>query len=86
VAVLAPMCADKFRNGSDAVLKMAEFKTVNSWQQDSYNSEERLGHVPGMSRRTSPLPRPVPSCCRRLTRAREHMRAKRRAKRNALPC
>jgi hypothetical protein len=36
VAVLAPMCADKFRNASDVAVNMAEFKKVSSWQQDSY--------------------------------------------------
>jgi hypothetical protein len=36
VAVLAPMCADKFRQGTDGALNMAEFKKVSSWQQDSY--------------------------------------------------
>jgi len=49
VAVLAPMCADKFRNGSDAALKMAEFKTVNSWQQDSYIQKNGWATFPGMS-------------------------------------
>ena len=36
VAVLAPMCADKFRHGADATVQMAEFKKVSSWMQDSY--------------------------------------------------
>ena len=49
VAVLAPMCADKFRNGSDAALTMAEFKKVNSWQQDSYIQKGGWATFPGMS-------------------------------------
>ena len=36
VAVLAPMCVDKFRGGPDAVQQMVEFKKVSSWMQDSY--------------------------------------------------
>jgi hypothetical protein len=36
VAVLAPMCADRFRTASDVTLNMAEFKKVSSWQQDSF--------------------------------------------------
>ena len=36
VAVLAPMCADKFRAASDSSLNMAELKKVSSWMQDSY--------------------------------------------------
>jgi hypothetical protein len=36
VAVLAPMCADKFRQGADASANMAELKKVSSWMQDSY--------------------------------------------------
>src|ERR1700688_3754183 len=36
VTVLAPMCADKFRQASDSTLNMAELKKVSSWMQDSY--------------------------------------------------
>jgi hypothetical protein len=36
VAVLAPMCADKFRQGPDASANMTELKKVSSWMQDSY--------------------------------------------------
>jgi hypothetical protein len=36
VAVLAPMCADKFRSATDSTLNMAELKKVSSWMQDSY--------------------------------------------------
>jgi hypothetical protein len=48
VAVLGPMCADKFRNASDAVLNMAEFKKVSSWQQDSYIQKGGWATFPGM--------------------------------------
>ena len=36
VTVLAPMCADKFRQASDSTLNMSELKKVSSWMQDSY--------------------------------------------------
>ena len=36
VTVLAPMCADKFRQASDSTLNMVELKKVSSWMQDSY--------------------------------------------------
>jgi len=49
VAVLAPMCADKFRTASDAALVMAEFKKVNSWQQDSYIQKGGWATFPGMA-------------------------------------
>jgi len=49
VAVLAPMCADKFRNASDSALNMAEFKKVNSWMQDSYIQKGGWATFPGMS-------------------------------------
>jgi hypothetical protein len=48
VAVLAPMCADKFRNASDATVAMAEFKKVSSWQQDSFIQKGGWATFPGM--------------------------------------
>jgi hypothetical protein len=49
VAVLAPMCADKFRTASDSALNLAEFKKVNSWMQDSYIQKGGWATFPGMS-------------------------------------
>ena len=49
VAVLAPMCAEKFRTASDSTLNMAEFKKVNSWMQDSYIQKCGWATFPGMS-------------------------------------
>jgi len=49
VAVLAPMCADKFRSASDAVSNTAEFKKVSSWQQDSFIQKGGWATFPGMS-------------------------------------
>jgi hypothetical protein len=36
VGILAPICAEKFRGASDADHNMAEFKKVNTWQQDYF--------------------------------------------------
>jgi hypothetical protein len=36
VAVLAPMCAERFQQASDSTLNMTELKKVSSWMQDSY--------------------------------------------------
>jgi hypothetical protein len=49
VAVLAPMCADKFRSGSDAALNMTEFKKVSTWMQDSFIQKGGWATFPGMS-------------------------------------
>src|SRR3982074_552417 len=65
VAVLAPMCADKFRQGADASANMAELKKVSSWMQDSYIEKggwatfSGNGSSPrsGAQTRAPPLPR-----------------------------
>jgi hypothetical protein len=49
VAVLAPMCADKFRQGTDATQNMVEFKKVSTWQQDSYIQKGGWATFPGMT-------------------------------------
>ena len=49
VAVLAPMCADKFRHGADATQNMVEFKKVSTWQQDSYIQKGGWATFPGMA-------------------------------------
>src|SRR5438034_1260999 len=36
VTVLAPMCADKFRQAPDATANMVELKKVSSWMQDTF--------------------------------------------------
>jgi pimeloyl-ACP methyl ester carboxylesterase len=48
VAVLAPMCVDKFRQASDAEQQMVEFKKVSSWMQDSYIQKGGWATFPGM--------------------------------------
>jgi hypothetical protein len=47
VAILAPMCADKFRQGADASANMAELKKVSSWMQDSYIEKGGWATFPG---------------------------------------
>jgi hypothetical protein len=36
VAILAPMCADKFRLATDVTANMTELTKTSSWMQDSY--------------------------------------------------
>jgi hypothetical protein len=64
VAVLAPMCADKFRTASDVALNMAEFKKVSSWMQDSFIQKGGWATFSGMS---SPDLAIAQACARLLT-------------------
>jgi hypothetical protein len=64
VAVLAPMCADKFRTASDAAVNMTEFKKVSSWMQDSFIQKGGWATFPGMS---SPDLAIAQACARLLT-------------------
>ena len=64
VAVLAPMCAEKFRSSSDAAAKMAEFKKVSLWQQDSFIQKGGWATFPGMS---SPDLAIAEACAKMLT-------------------
>ncbi len=49
VAVLAPMCAEKFRQGADASANMAELKKVSSWMQDTYIEKGGWATFPGIA-------------------------------------
>jgi len=64
VTVLAPMCADKFRQAADATANMAELKKVNSWMQDSYIEKGGWATFPGM---TSPDRGVAQACATLLT-------------------
>jgi hypothetical protein len=64
VAVLGPMCADKFKSASEATLNMVELKKVSSWQQDSYIQKGGWATFPGM---TSPDLAIAQSCAKILT-------------------
>jgi hypothetical protein len=48
VAILGPMCADKFRGGPDATVNMTELKKVSTWMQDSYIQKGGWATFPGM--------------------------------------
>ena len=64
VTILAPMCADKFRQDKDARLNMSELKKVSSWMQDSYIVKGGWATFPGM---TSPEPGVAQGCADLLT-------------------
>jgi hypothetical protein len=64
VAVLAPMCVDKFRQGADASANMAQLKKVSSWMQDSYIEKGGWATFPGM---TSPDRGVAQACATLLT-------------------
>ena len=64
VAVLAPVCADKFRQAADASANMAELKKVSSWMQDSYIEKGGWATFPGM---TSPERGVAQACATMLT-------------------
>jgi hypothetical protein len=49
VAVLAPICADKFRTGPDAARDTAELRKVSSWQQDSFIQKGGWATFSGLS-------------------------------------
>jgi hypothetical protein len=49
VAVLAPLCAQKFRGASEAALNTAELKKVSTWQQDSFIQKGGWATFPGMN-------------------------------------
>jgi hypothetical protein len=49
VAVLAPMCADKFRTGSEVAVNTVELKKVSVWQQDTFIQKGGWATFPGMS-------------------------------------
>ena len=49
MAILAPMCAEKFREDADASANMIELKKVNSWLQDSYIEKGGWATFPGIA-------------------------------------
>lgn len=64
VAVLAPMCADKFRLAADATTNMSELKKVSSWMQDTYIEKGGWATFPGT---TSPERGVAQACANLLT-------------------
>ena len=65
VAVLAPMCAEKFRQGADASANMAELKKISSWMQDTYIEKGGWARFPG----TASSERGVAQACANLLTA-----------------
>jgi hypothetical protein len=49
VAVLAPMCADRFRQARDVSLNLAELKKADAWMQDSYIEKGGWATFPGVT-------------------------------------
>ncbi len=64
VAVLAPMCAERFRQAKDVSLNMAELKKASSWMQDSYIEKGGWATFSGM---TSPERGVAQACADLLT-------------------
>ena len=64
VTVLAPMCADKFRQATDAKLNMVELQKTSLWMQDSYIEKGGWATFPGM---TSPEQGVAQACADLLT-------------------
>jgi hypothetical protein len=64
IAVLAPMCADRFRQAKEVGLNMAELRKVSSWMQDSYIEKGGWATFPGM---TSPERGVAQACADLLT-------------------
>jgi hypothetical protein len=49
VAVLAPMCVEKFRSAPESVQNLAELKRISYWQQDAYIQKGGWATFAGLS-------------------------------------
>jgi hypothetical protein len=47
VAVLSPICVDKFQHSAEAIVNMAELKKVSSYQQGSFIEKGGWATLPG---------------------------------------
>lgn len=47
VAVLAPICVEKFRHGADATAKLVALTATDSWQRDSFVKKGGWATFPG---------------------------------------
>jgi len=65
VAVLAPMCVEKFRGAPEAVQNLAELKRISYWQQDAYIQKGGWATFAGLS---SPLLAIAQACAQILTK------------------
>lgn len=64
VAVLAPICANKFTQQTDATANLVELKKVSSWQQSSFIEKGGWAIMPGSTAADSG----VASACAELLR------------------
>jgi hypothetical protein len=53
VAVLAPICVDKFQRASDAAANLIELKKISTWQQSSYIEKGGWATLPGSDKADS---------------------------------
>ena len=53
VAVLSPICVDKFQRSSEAAINMTELKKVSSYQQGSFIEKGGWATLPGSDRANS---------------------------------
>src|SRR5258708_963407 len=47
VAVLAPICVDKFQHNAEATANLTELKKISSWQQGSFVEKGGWATLPG---------------------------------------
>ena len=64
VAVLAPICIEKFQHQADASAKLVEFQKVSSWDRRSIIEKGGWATMPGND---SPNSAVVTACAERLT-------------------
>jgi hypothetical protein len=57
VAVLAPICVDKFQNAADAPSKLIELKKVSSYRQGSFVEDGGWATLPGNDKAESGVAR-----------------------------
>lgn len=63
VAVLAPICVEKFQHETDSTAKLAEFKKVSSWERRAFIEKGGWAVMPGSDRTNSAV---VTACAERL--------------------
>src|SRR5438552_12545650 len=63
VAVLAPICVEKFQHETDAAAKLVEFKKIASWDRRAFIEKGGWAMMPGSERSNSAV---VSACAERL--------------------
>ncbi len=64
VAVLAPICVDKFQNAAEAKATMVQLKATDAWSQDTFIEKGGWATLPGMK---SPNQNVAEACAKMLT-------------------